>query len=45
MRIYKESGDYIGGVGLEDAGKYVIIPWDHSWRLRVSGSLRIGYLS
>lgn len=46
MRIFEtQSGDYVSGVGLEDAGNFVIIPWETSWWLRPSGSLRIGYVT
>jgi len=46
MRIFeKKTDNYVSGVGIEDAGNYVIIPWDSSWWLRPSGSLRIGYVT
>lgn len=46
MRIFeKKGGDYVSGVGLEDAGNLVIIPWNSGWWLRPSGSLRIGYVT
>lgn len=46
IRIFKkESDDYVSGVGLEDAGNFVIIPWESKWWLRPSGSLRIGYVT
>ena len=45
IRIFeKENDEYVNGVGTEEAGSLVIIPWDSNWRSRVSGSLRIGYV-
>ena len=44
IRIFeKESDEYVDGVGTEEAGNLVIVPWDNHWRFRVSGSLRVGY--
>ncbi|KAI2376528.1 hypothetical protein LOY89_002677 [Ophidiomyces ophidiicola] len=44
IRIFENGDDlYVDGVGTEDAGYMVIIPWNTSWWFRVSGSLRVGY--
>lgn len=40
----KETDDYVNGVGIEEAGNLVIVPWDSKWWAWVSGSLRIGYI-
>ena len=46
MRIFeKEGGEYVDGVGLDDAGTLVIISWNSRWSLRASGVVRIGYAS
>ncbi|OJD26013.1 hypothetical protein ACJ73_02612 [Blastomyces percursus] len=44
IRIFENEGDlYVDGVGTEDAGYMVIIPWNTSWWFRVSGALQVGY--
>ncbi|KAL4758411.1 uncharacterized protein BDW70DRAFT_141911 [Aspergillus foveolatus] len=45
IRIFtKESGEYIDGVGTEEEGYRIIVPWRENWRIRVSGNIDIGYL-
>ncbi|KAL4759748.1 uncharacterized protein BDW70DRAFT_139442 [Aspergillus foveolatus] len=45
IRIFtKESGEYIDGVGTEEKGYRIIVPWHDDWRIRVSGNIDIGYL-
>jgi hypothetical protein len=42
IRIYDQQGPYINGVGTEEAGKRIIVPWDASWWFYVSGNLKVG---
>ncbi|KAH6719536.1 hypothetical protein BKA61DRAFT_278006 [Leptodontidium sp. MPI-SDFR-AT-0119] len=45
IRIYqKGSNKSVDAVGMEEAGKLVIVPWDSDWWFRASGSLRVGYI-
>lgn len=45
IRIFeKGSGEFIDGVGTEEEGHLVIIPWNESWRLRASGVVTVGYI-
>jgi len=45
IRIYEKANDeYVDGAGTEEAGNFVIIPWESKWWFRVSGSLRVGYI-
>jgi len=45
IRIYEEAeGTRVGGIGMEEEGKQVIVPWNNSWWIRASGSLRVGYV-
>lgn len=45
IRIFeKESGEYIDGVGTEEEGYRIIVPWHEDWRIRVSGNIEIGYI-
>jgi hypothetical protein len=46
LRIFeKETGGFVDGVGTEEKGNQILIPWRLKWRLRISGQLRIGYVS
>jgi hypothetical protein len=46
IRIFeRDSGEYVDGVGTEEAGYRVIVsPWQTSWRLRASGTIDVGYI-
>lgn len=45
IRIFEQEGDeYVNGVGTEEVGNLMIVPWDSKWWFRVSGFLRIGYI-
>ncbi|CAG8901412.1 unnamed protein product [Penicillium egyptiacum] len=45
IRIFeKESGEYIDGVGTEEEGFRIIIPWRDTWRFRASGVVEVGYI-
>ncbi|EER43769.1 predicted protein [Histoplasma capsulatum H143] len=44
IRIFERKDDsYVNGVGTEEAGHMVIVPWNSGWWFRVSGSIRVGY--
>lgn len=46
LRIFETEGDrFVDMVGMEEKGNQILVPWDTSWWLRVSGQLRIGYIS
>jgi len=51
VRIFKQSGDdassdeYLDGIGTEQAGKLVIVPWDSGWYFSAAGSLPVGYVT
>ena len=46
IRIFeKESGEYIDGVGTEEEGYRIIVPWRESWRFRASGFVEVGYIT
>lgn len=45
IRIFEKSDDeYVDGVGTEEAGNRVIVPWKSNWWFRASGSLQVGYI-
>lgn len=45
IRIFEKNDDkYVDGVGMEEAGNLMIVPWDNLWWFRASGSLRVGYI-
>lgn len=45
VNIYGTPGDkFVGGVGREDTGSLVIIPWDKRWWYYSIGSLQVGYI-
>lgn len=45
IRIFEKEGEeYVDGVGTEETGNLVIVPWESSWWFRVSGSIRTGYV-
>jgi hypothetical protein len=44
IHITNDEGSYIDMVGTEFAGHMVLVPWDNSWFLRVSGSIEVGYV-
>lgn len=45
IRIYeKKSGDYVDGVGTEEQGKVVIVPWNSSWVYLCTGTPRVGHI-
>ncbi|EDN08100.1 predicted protein [Histoplasma mississippiense (nom. inval.)] len=37
-----ENNEYVGGVGTDEQGNVVMIPWNHGWYYYTIGSLRIG---
>jgi hypothetical protein len=46
IRIFeRESGEYVDGVGTEEEGFRVIIPWRDTWRFRASGVVEVGYIT
>jgi len=46
MRIFEAATDeFIGGVGSEDKGYLMIVPWNSNWNYSCVGSLRIGYVT
>lgn len=45
IRIYeKQSGDYIDGVGTEEHGMVVVVPWNSTWVYLCTGSPRVGHI-
>jgi len=45
FRIYAiGTGKFLTGVGTEEAGKMVMIPWDNGWNYDTIGSFRLGYM-
>jgi hypothetical protein len=46
VRIFeKDSGEYIDGVGIEEAGhRVIVLPWRTNWCFRVSGTVGVGYI-
>jgi len=40
--IEVQSNEYLGGVGLEDNGYLVLVPWQGAWRYFCTGSPRVG---
>ena len=43
IRIFqKSSGEYLDGIGIEQAGNLVIVPWSSTWYISAAGSLRVG---
>ena len=42
--FHKESGSYLGGVGLGERGSQVIILWNSDWVFTSVGSLPVGYV-
>jgi hypothetical protein len=45
MRIFEaQTDEFLGGVGTEDKGILVIIPWNSNWNYFCVGSFRIGYI-
>lgn len=40
----KKSGEYVDGVGTEEEGFRIIIPWRDTWRFRASGVVEVGYI-
>lgn len=46
IRIHERTtGRYVDGVGTEQAGNVVLIPWKESWLYATSGRIRVGYVS
>jgi hypothetical protein len=45
IRIYENQGGYVNGVGTEETGNQVIIPWDETWWFYVAGTLKVGIVS
>lgn len=45
FRIFDNTtGKYLEGVGVEEKGRMVMIPWDSSWNYDTIGTLRFAYL-
>jgi len=45
LRFFElETDKFVDMVGMEDAGKQVLVQWSKQWWLRISGQLRIGYI-
>lgn len=42
--IETETEEYIDGVGTEEAGKLVVIPWQSNWSYFCTGSPRVAYI-
>jgi hypothetical protein len=40
-----ENGEYVGGVGVDEQGNLIMIPWNHEWYYYTIGSLRIEYIT
>jgi len=46
VRIYKNSDrEYVDGVGTQQAGHLVFVPWDSGWYYSAAGSPRVGYIT
>ena len=45
IRIFETNDDqFIDGVGIEEAGKLVIVPWQSGWWYYCTGSPRVGHI-
>ncbi|OJD13487.1 hypothetical protein AJ78_06059 [Emergomyces pasteurianus Ep9510] len=45
VRIHEaEGGKFVDGVGTEEAGHVVIVPWDGNWYYYTIGRIRLGYI-
>jgi hypothetical protein len=45
IRIFEStSGEYIDGIGTEQEGNLVIVPWNSGWYYTAAGSLPVGYV-
>jgi len=45
IRIFEtSSGEYVDGIGTEQTGNMVIVPWDSRWHISAAGSLPVGYV-
>jgi len=45
LRIFEnDTGKYLDGVGTEEKGKLVMIPWNKTWNYDTVGSIRLGYI-
>ncbi|KAM5431522.1 hypothetical protein McanMca71_004758 [Microsporum canis] len=38
------SNEYVGGIGMDEQGNVVLIPWSPDWHYYTIGSLRVGYI-
>ncbi|ELR10463.1 hypothetical protein VC83_01803 [Pseudogymnoascus destructans] len=46
IRIFQKSGsEYLDGIGTEQAGNLVIVPWSSAWYISAAGSLPVGYVA
>jgi len=43
--VDKSDNKYVDGVGTEEAGKLVMLPWNSSWWFYTIGSIRVGYVA
>jgi hypothetical protein len=42
IRIYEQNGAYVNGVGTDESGYRVIIPWDNNWWFYIAGNIKVG---
>lgn len=40
----RDTEEYVDGIGTEEHGNIVIVPWKETWFLFCTGSPRIGYI-
>lgn len=45
VRIHEiDGGKFVDGVGTEESGKVVLVPWDGDWYYYTIGKIRLGYI-
>lgn len=44
IQIANELNEYIAGVGTEELGKLVMIPWNKNWWYYSIGTIRLAYI-
>ncbi|KAH7370305.1 hypothetical protein BKA65DRAFT_545014 [Rhexocercosporidium sp. MPI-PUGE-AT-0058] len=46
IRIFRKSDSgYVDGIGTQQAGNLVIVPWNSDWYISAAGSLPVGYVT
>jgi hypothetical protein len=46
IRIFETSSKkFVDMVGMEEAGKLIMIPWNSAWYISAAGSLPVGYIA